>query len=131
MRGMTGMSGSFPFSSPSSLSSLYTPDSRLSTPDFLYHVPSGERSRARSRSSADGSTGRVGRFVRRREGGAVRSWRAWLGFAISALFLFIAFRGQDFGEVQAALGEVNLAVLLPALGLYLSLIHISEPTRPY
>ena len=48
----------------------------------------------------------------------MRSWRAWLGIAISALFLFIAFRGQDLGEIQAALGEANLAYLIPALILY-------------
>lgn len=48
----------------------------------------------------------------------MRSWRAWLGIAISALFLYFAFRGQDLGEIQAALGAADLAFLVPALFLY-------------
>jgi uncharacterized protein (TIRG00374 family) len=48
----------------------------------------------------------------------VRSWRAWVGIAISALFLYFAFRGQDLGEIRAALGDANLVFLLPALALY-------------
>jgi glycosyltransferase 2 family protein len=49
---------------------------------------------------------------------ALKSWRAWLGIGISLVFLFIAFRGQDLGEVRDALGEVNYWYLLPALALY-------------
>lgn len=48
----------------------------------------------------------------------MRSWRAWLGLGISLVFLYIAFRGQDLGEVRDALGEVNYWYLFPALGLY-------------
>lgn len=48
----------------------------------------------------------------------VRSWRAWLGIAVSALFLFLAFRGQDFGEIRDALRQANLWWLLPGLGMY-------------
>jgi uncharacterized protein (TIRG00374 family) len=49
---------------------------------------------------------------------AMRSWRAWLGIVVSLVFLYIAFRGQDLGEVRDALGEVNYWYLLPALALY-------------
>jgi uncharacterized protein (TIRG00374 family) len=48
----------------------------------------------------------------------VRSWRVWLGFAISLGFLFFAFRGQDLGEIRDALRAVNYAYLVPALALY-------------
>ncbi|MDP8907969.1 MAG: flippase-like domain-containing protein [Chloroflexota bacterium] len=48
----------------------------------------------------------------------MRSWRAWLGVAISAFFLYVAFRGQDLDEIRATLSEVNLTVLVPALALY-------------
>lgn len=48
----------------------------------------------------------------------MRSWRAWLGIAISAVFLFVAFRGQNLGEVRDALGEANLWWVPPALALY-------------
>ncbi len=49
---------------------------------------------------------------------AMRSWRAWLGIAISVAFLYIAFRGQDLGEIRDALGRVNYWYLAPALALY-------------
>ena len=48
----------------------------------------------------------------------VKSWRVWLGFAISLGFLYFAFRGQDLGEIRAALGDLDYAYLLPALALY-------------
>jgi len=48
----------------------------------------------------------------------VRSWRAWLGIAISAVFLYFAFRGQDFGEIRDSLRRVNLWWLVPALVMY-------------
>lgn len=48
----------------------------------------------------------------------MRSWRALLGFAISAIFLVLAFRGQDFGEIRNALEQANLWYLAPALLLY-------------
>ena len=49
---------------------------------------------------------------------SVRSWRAWIGIVISLAFLFIAFRGQDFGQIRDALGQVNYSYLIPALALY-------------
>ena len=49
----------------------------------------------------------------------VRSWRAWVGTAISLVFLYFAFRGQDLGEIRDALRETNLWWAVPALVLYL------------
>ncbi len=46
------------------------------------------------------------------------AWRPILGLLISAVFLFIAFRGQDLGEIRAALRSVDYWYLIPALGLY-------------
>lgn len=48
----------------------------------------------------------------------MRSWRALVGIAISAVFLYIAFRGQDFGEIRDAVLETNLWWLPLALALY-------------
>ena len=46
------------------------------------------------------------------------AWRPLLGIAISVVFLVIAFRGQDFGQIRAALRAVNYWYLAPALVLY-------------
>jgi len=54
----------------------------------------------------------------------VRSWRALLGIAISAAFLYIAFRGQDFGEIRDALGQTSLWWLPVALVLYFAGVGI-------
>lgn len=48
----------------------------------------------------------------------MRSWRAWLGIAISAVFLYFAFRGQDLGDVRRAVNAANLWWIFPALVLY-------------
>lgn len=48
----------------------------------------------------------------------MRSWRALVGFMISAVFLYVAFRGQDFGEIRDALFETNLWVVPVGLVLY-------------
>ncbi len=48
----------------------------------------------------------------------MKSWRTWLGILISAAFVVIAFRGQDFGEIGRSLGKVNLLWLVPALAIY-------------
>ncbi len=45
-------------------------------------------------------------------------WQAWLGLAISAVFLAIAFRGQQPAEVWAILRQADLAWLVPALVLF-------------
>ncbi len=48
----------------------------------------------------------------------MRSWRAWLGIAISLFFIYFAFRGQNFGDIKDALSSANLWWLIPALVLY-------------
>ncbi|MGH2533222.1 MAG: lysylphosphatidylglycerol synthase transmembrane domain-containing protein [Thermomicrobiales bacterium] len=48
----------------------------------------------------------------------MKSWRVVVGLLISAGFLILAFRGQDFGRIRDALGEVNYWYLLPAVALY-------------
>ena len=48
----------------------------------------------------------------------MRSWRAWLGIAISLFFIYFAFRGQNFGDIKDALSSANLWWLIPALALY-------------
>jgi glycosyltransferase 2 family protein len=65
----------------------------------------------------------------------VRSWRAWLGIAISGVFLFLAFRGQDLGDIRYALGQANLWWLVPGLvmyfiGVWLRAIRWSVLLRP-
>lgn len=57
----------------------------------------------------------AGNSVATRRRGAVR---AVVGLAISAVFLVVAFRGQDFGEVRDALGRTEYRWLAPALALY-------------
>ncbi len=54
----------------------------------------------------------------------MRSWRAWAGILISLLFLVFAFRGQNFGQIRDALGQVNYLYLLPALALYFAGVWI-------
>lgn len=65
----------------------------------------------------------------------MRSWRAWIGFAISAVFLYVAFRGQDFGEIRDALGRANLwwvplAMVMYFIGVWLRAVRWSVLMRP-
>lgn len=53
-----------------------------------------------------------------------RQLRTALGIALSAVFLFLAFRGQDFGEISAALRETNLWWLVPGLALYFAGVYV-------
>jgi glycosyltransferase 2 family protein len=48
----------------------------------------------------------------------MRNRRIILGFLVSAAFLFLALRGQDFAAVADAFRQVEYWYLLPALGLY-------------
>jgi hypothetical protein len=48
----------------------------------------------------------------------MRSWRVWLGFLVSLIFLVLALRGQDFNQIWAALRAANYVWLVPALGAY-------------
>jgi uncharacterized membrane protein YbhN (UPF0104 family) len=47
-----------------------------------------------------------------------KTWRIWVGFLISAGFLYFAFRGQDFSQIRDSLRHVNYWYLIPAIGLY-------------
>ncbi|MCA9834935.1 MAG: flippase-like domain-containing protein [Thermomicrobiales bacterium] len=53
-----------------------------------------------------------------------RSLRVALGLGISAVFLYLAFRGQDFGEIRDSLGRTNLWWLIPALALYMLGVYL-------
>ena len=48
----------------------------------------------------------------------MKSWKFWLGFAISALFLWIALRGLGLEDVGAAVADANLWWLLPGIAVY-------------
>lgn len=48
----------------------------------------------------------------------MRSWRVWLGFGISLVFLYFAVRGQDFERIGQALREASYIWLIPALVAY-------------
>jgi uncharacterized protein (TIRG00374 family) len=48
----------------------------------------------------------------------VRNFRVWLGFFGSLVFLYFAFRGQDFQRIWEALRQANYWYVLPGLGLY-------------
>ena len=48
----------------------------------------------------------------------MRSWRVWLGFAVSILFIWFAFRGQNYDLIWAALRSADYIWLLPALAAY-------------
>ncbi len=48
----------------------------------------------------------------------MRSWRVWLGFGISLVFLYFAVRGQDFERIGESLREASYIWLVPALIAY-------------
>jgi glycosyltransferase 2 family protein len=48
----------------------------------------------------------------------MRSWRVWFGFAISIVFLYIAFREQDFALIWESLKAAEYRWLIPAMGMY-------------
>src|SRR5215218_8457804 len=50
--------------------------------------------------------------------GMLRNWRLWLGLAISVVFIALAVRGQNLGQVRRALGEADYRYLPFALVLY-------------
>ncbi|MDI3339203.1 MAG: lysylphosphatidylglycerol synthase transmembrane domain-containing protein [Sphaerobacter sp.] len=60
--------------------------------------------------------------------------RVWLGFAVSIIFLIIAFRGQDLARVGEALRQANywllpLAILLYGVGLWVRCLRWSVLLR--
>jgi glycosyltransferase 2 family protein len=54
----------------------------------------------------------------------VRSYRVWIGFFISVVFLYIAFREQDFAQIGQALRGANYWFVVPALALYFTGVAI-------
>ena len=65
----------------------------------------------------------------------MRSWRTWLGILISGVFLYLAFRQQDLGEIRDALGEANfwwipLALLFYFIGVWIRAIRWRFLLRP-
>jgi uncharacterized protein (TIRG00374 family) len=48
----------------------------------------------------------------------VRNWRLWLGLGISVVFIALALRGQDLGQIRGALRAADYRFLPPALLLY-------------
>jgi glycosyltransferase 2 family protein len=54
----------------------------------------------------------------------MKSWRIWVGFLISAGFLYFAFRGQDFGKIRDSLSHVNYWYLIPAIALYFLGVYV-------
>lgn len=53
-----------------------------------------------------------------------RGIRAGIGIGISAIFLFLAFRGQDFGEIAEALRQTSVWWVVPALVLYFAGVYL-------
>ncbi len=51
-------------------------------------------------------------------GGMPRNRRFWLGVAVSALFLYLALRGQRFDEIWAALRSANYLWVIPATAVF-------------
>lgn len=52
-------------------------------------------------------------------GAGAFSLKFWIGIAISAVFLYLALRGQDFGRLWTSLREASYAWLVPAVLVYL------------
>jgi len=47
-----------------------------------------------------------------------KTWRIWAGVVITLLLVGYALRGQDFGQIRAALRRFNYWYLFPAIALY-------------
>ena len=47
-----------------------------------------------------------------------KRWLTWLGLIISAIFLYLAFRGINYRELWLTLQQINLWWLLPGIALY-------------
>ncbi|MCL5961132.1 MAG: flippase-like domain-containing protein, partial [Chloroflexi bacterium] len=59
-----------------------------------------------------------------RENFVMKRWKFWLGLAVSCVFLYLAFRGQDFGQIGRAIRKANYVYVLPALAAYFAGIWI-------
>lgn len=48
----------------------------------------------------------------------MRSWRALLGLLISLIFIYLAFRGQDFAMIWDSIRSADYVWLIPAIAVY-------------
>lgn len=48
----------------------------------------------------------------------MRKFRVWIGFAVSLVFLYFAFRDQNLPRIREALGHANYWYVIPGLTLY-------------
>ena len=54
----------------------------------------------------------------------LRSWRFWVGLAISAVFIVLAFHSTNFSSMGSALSKANYGWLIPALVVYLASLYV-------
>ena len=67
-----------------------------------------------------------------------KRWLIWLGLVISAVFLYIAFREIDFGELWETLTQVRFWWLVPGLAIYFGAVwlrswrwrYLLKPLKP-
>jgi len=48
----------------------------------------------------------------------MKRWQVWIGFAISVIFLFLAFRGMDFKAIAIALKSADIFWIVPGIPVY-------------
>lgn len=69
---------------------------------------------------------------------ALKSWKFWLGIAISLFFLYIALRGLHLGDLVDALKQANYWWLLPGVAVYFLAVwvrawrwhYLLQPIKP-
>lgn len=54
----------------------------------------------------------------------MRSWKLWVGLAISAIFLWVALQGLDLAHFWQTLREANYWWLLPGVGVYFATVWV-------
>lgn len=54
----------------------------------------------------------------------LRSWRFWVGAAISLVFIVLAFHSTNLGAMGSALGKADYRWLLPGLVVYVASIYV-------
>ena len=54
----------------------------------------------------------------------MRSWKFWLGVAISIIFLYLALRGLDFAGFWATVRHANYWWLLPGVAVYFGIAAV-------
>jgi uncharacterized protein (TIRG00374 family) len=53
-----------------------------------------------------------------------KQWRFWIGLLTSAVFLILAFRGQDFAQIGRALSNADYRFLVPAVAVYFAGVYM-------